>query len=87
MSQVKKYAEQLSDVMMRAQDLKAEADAIVQAAKDAGVNVRALRKVSRELITDSGKLARQYDDEDQLDMFRLEVGIRRRKGLELEAAE
>lgn len=84
---MKHYAEELSDVMMRMEDLRAEAAAILQAAKDAGVNIRALRKVSKELITDSGKLAKLYDDEDQLDMFRAEVGIRKRKGLELEAAE
>lgn len=84
---VKHYAEQLSDVMMRMEDLRVEAGAIIEAAKDAGVNVRALRKVAKELITDAGKLAKLYDDEDQLDMFRAEVGIRKRKGLKLEAAE
>jgi len=85
---MKHYAEELSDAMMRMEDLRAEAAAILQAAKDAGVNIRALRKVSKELITDSGKLAKKsYDDEDQLDMFRAEVGIKKRKGMELEAAE
>jgi len=84
---MKHYAEQLRDVMMRMEDLRIEAGAIIEAAKDAKVNVRALRKVAKELITDAGKLAKLYDDEDQLDMFRAEVGIKKRKGLELEAAE
>ena len=75
------YAEQLSDVLMRAHDLKAEKDAIIEAAKVAGVNVTALRKLAKEMVTDSTKLAKQYEDEDQLEMFRQEVDIRRRKGL------
>lgn len=78
----KEFAEQLADVFLRMDDAKAEAAAIIEAAKDSGVNVKALRKVAREMVMDSEKLAKKYEDEEQLDMFRADVGIFSRKGLE-----
>ena len=66
---------------MRKSDIDAEIKAIVDAAKDEGINVRALRKVAKELIEDSAKLAKKIEDEKQLDMFRTEVGLLKRKGL------
>lgn len=83
---MKEAAEALSNVLMQIEDLKVEAAAIIDAAKESGVNVKALRKVAREMVMDSVKLAKKYEDEAQLEMFRDAVGIRRRKGLELEAA-
>lgn len=83
---MKQYAEQLSDVLMRASDLKAEADAIIDAAKAAGVNVKALRKVAKEMTMEASKLATKFEDEEQLDMFRKEVGLLKRKGLDLARA-
>lgn len=77
----KEFAEQLADVFLRMDDAKAEAAAIIEAAKDSGVNVKALRKVAREMVMDSEKLAKKYEDEEQLDMFRADVGIYQRKGL------
>ena len=89
MSTISGYAEQLSDVYLRMEDCKAEAAAIIEAAKDAGVDVKALRKVAKELTMPSDKLAKRFDDEAQIDMFRDEVGLKVRKGLVelLEAAE
>lgn len=78
---MKQFAEQLSDCLMRKSDIDAEIKAIVDAAKDEGINVRALRKVAKELIDDSAKLAKKIEDEKQLDMFRTEVGLLKRKGL------
>ena len=78
---MKQFAEQLSDCLMRKSDIDAEIKAIVDAAKDEGINVRALRKVAKELIEDSAKLAKKIEDEKQLDMFRTEVGLLKRKGL------
>lgn len=86
-SPIKEAAELLSNVLMQIEDLKVEAAAIIDDAKERGVNVKALRKVAREMVMDATKLAKKYEDERQLEMFRDEVGIRRRKGLELEAAE
>ena len=83
---MKTHAEQLSDVYMRASDLKAEADAIIDAAKAEGINVKALRKVAREMVMDASKLAAKLDDEAQLDMFRTQVGLLKRKGLDLARA-
>lgn len=83
---MRQYAEQLSDVLMRASDLKAEADAIIDAAKAAGVNVKALRKVAKEMTMDASKLAERFDDERQIDLFRNEVGLLKRKGLALKEA-
>lgn len=81
MSTIKDYAEQLSDVLLKIEDLKVEATAICDAAKDAGVDVKALRKVAREMVTDSAKLAKRYESEHQIDLFRQEVGIFQAKGL------
>lgn len=86
MSRNREFANELSDVMRRMDDLKTEAAAILEAAKDSGVNTKALRKVAREMVMDSDKLEKRFEDEAQIDMFRDEVGLRSRKGLVMEAA-
>jgi uncharacterized protein (UPF0335 family) len=78
---IREFADQLSDVYVRMEDCKAEAAAIIDAAKDAGINVKALRKVAKELVMQSDKLAAKLEDEAQLSLFREEIGIRERKGL------
>ena len=78
---IRQYADQLSDVYVRMEDCKVEAQAIIDAAKEAGVNTKALRKVARELVMQSDKLAQRYEDELQIDLFRDQIGIRERKGL------
>jgi len=83
---MKTHAEQLADVYMRVSDLNAEADAIIDAAKADGVNVKALRKVAKEMTMEASKLAAKLDDEAQLDMFRAEVGLLKRKGLAMKEA-
>lgn len=91
MSTIKQdLAQELADVFKRMDDLKAEAAAIAEVAKDKGFSVKALRKVAREINMDSEKLAKQFEDESQLEMFRLEVGLLDRKGFSTpirEAAE
>lgn len=82
MSEIKQRAEALADALMQIEDLKVVAKGILEEAKEAGVNVKALRKIATELVTDSTKLARKYADEEQLDMFRAEVGIFAKKGLD-----
>lgn len=78
---VRKYADELSDVLIEIEAYKIKAASIVEAAKEAGVCPKNLRKVAKELITDSSKLADKYAAEEQLDMFRAQVGIFKRKGL------
>jgi len=80
---MKDFAEQLSDCLLRKSDIDAEIKALVDAAKEQGINVRALRKVAKELIEDGSKLAKKLEDERQIDMFREEVGLLKRKGLEV----
>jgi uncharacterized protein (UPF0335 family) len=78
---IKAYAEQLSDILMQIEDLKVQAKSIIEDAKEAGVSTKALNKVAREMIMDSTKLAQRLEDEQQIDLFRDEVGLLRRKGL------
>jgi len=80
---VKDFAEDLSDCLLRKSDIDAEIKALIDAAKEQGINVRALRKVAKELIEDGSKLAKKLEDERQIDMFREEVGLLKRKGLEV----
>jgi len=90
-SSIRQWADQLSDVLMKIEDAKVEAAAIIDAAKDAGLDqkeIKALRKVAKEMVMMSDKLAAKYADEEQLDMFRDQVRIRQRKGLaEIEGRE
>lgn len=84
----KELADALADIFIRMDDLKVEAAAIIDAEKEAGINVKALRKVAKELAMPAEKLAQRVDDEEQLDMFRSDVGLKARKGLTFaEAAE
>lgn len=78
---VKEFAEQLSDLLIKIEDTKCEVRALLDAAKDAGIDTKALNKIAKELITEPGKLNKKYEQEAQLDMFRVEVGIFARKGL------
>ena len=77
----KDLAEKLSSLMSQADDIKVEMQALCEIAKQRGINVKALRKVAREMIMDSAKLEKIFEDEDQLEMFREEVGIRSAKGI------
>lgn len=83
---IRQYAEDLSSLLMQIDDLKIEAKAIVDKAKDEGINTKALKKVAKELCMDSSKLAAKFDEEEQLEMFRDELDIRVRKGIVREAA-
>lgn len=86
-TRIKALADELAKVLSEIDGLKDQAKAIVETAKEDGLNTRALRKVAKELITEFSKLQRQYEDEEQLDMFRAAVGICNRKNFMMEAAE
>lgn len=81
-SNVKQYADELSDVMIEIEAQKLKASGIVEAAKEAGICPKNLRKIAKELIMDSSKLAAKYEAEEQLELFRSAIQIRKRKGLE-----
>jgi uncharacterized protein (UPF0335 family) len=78
---IKQYAESLSDILMQIEDLKVQAKSIVEDAKEKGHSTAALNKLAREMIMDSTKLAKRLEQEAQLELFRMEVGLLRRKGL------
>lgn len=63
---IKNFAEQLSEAMLAVDDAKVVIKSVVEAAKEQGINIRALKKVAREMIADSTKLAKQYADEEQV---------------------
>jgi len=81
---VKTYATQLAAQLREIETIQEAVKDIVASAKDAGINPRVLRKVAREMCMDSDKRAKLYDDEDQLSLFRTEVGLTERYA---EAAE
>jgi uncharacterized protein (UPF0335 family) len=78
---ITKFAEPLSDILMQIEDLKVQAKSIVEDAKEKGRSTAALNKLAREMIMDSTKLAKRLEQEAQLELFRSEVGLLRRKGL------
>lgn len=90
-SNVTTFAEQLAEIYERMADAKLEADALIDAAKDSGMgpkDIAALRKVAKEILMQPDKLADKYAAEEQLDMFRAQVGIFKRKGLsEIDSAK
>lgn len=74
-SEITTYARELAN-HLRAIGTEQEAiKDLVNSAKDAGLNVKALRKVAREMVMESDKRAKLYDDEAQLEMFREAVGL------------
>ena len=79
---IKTYATELAQIFSDIEDKRVEAKSILEAAKEAGINTRALSKLAKEMNTDSDKLRKKYDDEEQLDMFRAEAGLFRMKGLD-----
>lgn len=72
---VKDYAQQLAAQLREIETIQEAVKDIVASAKDAGINPRVLRKVAREMVMDSDKRAKLYEDEDQLSLFRSEVGL------------
>lgn len=85
---IKRFATGLSQILSDIEDKKLEAKSILEAAKDQGINTKALAKVAKEMLKDSEKLRQQYEDENQLDLFRQQSGLLRMKGLdEMERAD
>jgi uncharacterized protein (UPF0335 family) len=75
-NQISTYAKQLAGILSEISELQTRAKDVVASAKDAGLNVSALRRVARELNLERDKREQIYEAENQLDMFRSAVGLR-----------
>ncbi|CCB64452.1 DUF2312 domain-containing protein [Hyphomicrobium sp. MC1] len=84
MTQIVAYARELADNLRELASVQERVKDLIGSAKDAGINVRALRKVAREMVMESDKREKLYEDEEQLCLFRTEVGLTTRYA---EAAE
>ena len=84
MTQISAYARELADQLREIAKVQEAVKDLIASAKDAGVNPRALRKVAREMVMESDKRASLDEDEEQLSLFRTEVGLTSRYA---EAAE
>ena len=69
------YARQAAAHMREIDEARELLKDVLQSAKDAGINVKALRKVAREMTLEREKREKIYEDEAQLSMFRDEVGL------------
>lgn len=74
-SDLKTYASELAGHLREIANVQEIVKDLIGSAKDAGINVKALRKVAREMVMESDKRAKLYEDEDQLSLFREQVGL------------
>ncbi len=77
-SDLKTYASELAGHLREIANVQEIVKDLIASAKDAGINVKALRKVAREMVMESDKRAKLYEDEDQLSLFREQVGLTQR---------
>ena len=85
-AQIATYARELADHLREIASTQDAIKDLIGSARDAGINVKALRKVAREMVMESDKRAKLYEDYAQLEMFREAVGLTGTERL-LEAAE
>ena len=74
-AQIATYARELAARLREIANTQDAIKDIIGSARDAGINVKALRKVAREMVMESDKRAKLYEDEDQLSLFREQVGL------------
>lgn len=74
-AELKTYASELAGHLREIANVQEIVKDLIGSAKDAGINVKALRKVAREMVMESDKRAKLYEDEDQLSLFREQVGL------------
>ena len=77
-AELKTYASELAGHLREIANVQEIVKDLIGSAKDAGINVKALRKVAREMVMESDKRAKLYEDEDQLSLFREQVGLTQR---------
>lgn len=74
-AEIETYAKQYASVLQEIAEAQERGKDLIASAKDAGVNVKALRKVAREMVMDYSKRKKLYEDEAQLEMFREACGL------------
>lgn len=74
-AEIQTYARELAGILANVSQLQDQAKDVVASAKEAGLNVTALRKVAREMNMEADKRKKIYDDEEQADLFRSECGL------------
>ena len=74
-AQIATYARELAARLREIANTQDAIKDLIGSARDAGINVKALRKVAREMVMDSDKRQKLYDDEDQLALFLDELGL------------
>jgi len=72
---IRDYAEQLADILRDIDDRKVMAKALCDAAAESGINVKALRKVAKEITMDREQRARRYADETDLEQMRSQLNL------------
>lgn len=85
--QIRHYADEIAAHLSAIADEQVSIKSLVDAAKDEGINTKALLKVAKELAMESEKVARILAESEQLDLFRVQVDLRRRKGLDHDAMD
>lgn len=74
-AEIETYAKQYASVLQEIAEAQERGKDLIASAKDAGVNVKALRKVAREMVMGYSKRKKLYEDEAQLEMFREACGL------------
>ena len=87
--QIREYADQIAARLSAIEDEKVAIKGLMDSAKEQDINTKALLRVAKELAAESDKVAKVLEFQDQLDLFRVQVELRQRKGLDdmREAAE
>lgn len=75
------HAKRVSALLSQIEDLKIELKAATEIAEQQGINPKVLRKVAKEMIMESTKLAKRMEEEQQLSFFRDVVGVHELKGI------
>ena len=78
---INEHARKVASLMSQIEDIKIEMTAAIEIAEQQGINPKALRRVAKEMLMDSTKLQKRFDDEAQLEMFRDAVGLIEAKGI------
>lgn len=74
-AQIETYAKQYASVLQEIAEAQERGKDLIASAKDAGLNVKLLRKVAKEMVMDFGKRQKLYEEEEQLSLFRCACGL------------
>lgn len=74
-TRLREYADQLADMLRDIDDKKVMAKALLEAAEAEGINVKALRKVAKELTMDAEKRRAKYAEEADLEQMRSQLDL------------